>query len=288
MFRPSKVIIEAFVQRMEADYRGIYGAGPPGHLATTLLASRMAFSRLARSNAMYHNLGHTLMVSLVGADIIRGKLYRDGDVSSSDWVHFMVSLVSFGLGFTRNLLKADKANVCVIGDQGETLALPRGTTDGLLWPYFTDRGKLFVREYYADHDVLDPELLADNIEYVRFPPPTDRNFDTDTYPGLTRAAQIIGAIADPDFALKMMPLWLELKECGMHSLLGYADVTDLRDTYPAFFWKMLHPMIPDGIDCLTYTGTGRLWLSNMHAHVLLREHEESIATMAKTPSDDAL
>ncbi len=160
-------------------------------------------------------------------------------------------------------------------ENGEVPALLLKHQLGVLWPYFTDRGKLFVREYYAGHAVLDPELLADNIEYVRFPPPPDRNLDTDTYPGLTRAAQVIGAIADPDFTLKMMPLWLELKECGMHTALGYADVTDLRDTYPAFFWQMLHPLIPDGIDCLTYTGTGRLWLSNMHSHVLLHEHEET-------------
>ena len=288
MYRPSKVIIEAFVLRIEADYRGIYGAGPPGHLDTTLLATRMAFSRLARSNALYHNLGHTLMASLIGAEIIRGKLYRDGNVSSSEWVHFMVSLLTFALGFTRNLLKADRDSTCVIGEQGETLALPRGATDAMLWPHFTERGKLFVREYYAGHDVLDPELLADNIEYARFPPPTDRNLETDSYPGLTRAAQVIGAIADPDFTLKMMPLWLELKECGMNSALGYTDVTDLRDTYPAFFWQMLHPLIPDGIDCLTYTGTGRLWLSNMHAHVLVHEHEETIvSTMTVGAPDEA-
>ena len=58
---------------------------------------------------------------------------------------------------------------------------------------------MFVREYFTNHLVIDPELIVANIEYARFPPPLDRNLETDTYPGLLRAAQVIGAIADPDF-----------------------------------------------------------------------------------------
>ena len=65
----------------------------------------MSTSRLARTNALYHNMHHTLMVALVGEDIIRGKLYRDGDVRSIDWLHFMVSLFSFGLGFTETSVR---------------------------------------------------------------------------------------------------------------------------------------------------------------------------------------
>lgn len=276
MFRPSKIIIEAFVRRMESDYLDLFGNGPPGHLDTIRLVARMAFSRLARSNALYHNLGHTMMVALVGADMMRGKLFRDGNVTSSDWMHFMVSLCTFGIGFTRNLVREDRPAVCVISEDGNSIELPRGATDALLWPYFADRGKIFVREYFANHHVLDPEVIAENIEYARFPPPPGLNLDTDTYPGLLRAAQVIGAIADPDFSLKMMPLWLEIKECGLEDVLGYKDVTDLRDTYPSFFWTTLHPLIPDGIDCLTYTGTGRLWLANMHSHVLLEEHRDAL------------
>ena len=276
MFRPSKIIIEAFVHRMDSDYRDIYGDGPPGHLEAIRINARMAFSRLARSNALYHNLGHTLLVAMVGSDMLRGKLYRDGNVSSRDWAHFMVSLVTFGIGFTRNLVEGDRHSICVIDEARNTIELPRGATDAVLWPYFTDRGKMFVREHFANHVVLDPEAIADNIEYARFPPLPDRNLDTDSYPGLLRAAQVIGAIADPDFALKMTPLWLELKECGMHQALGYKSATDVSDTYPTFFWSMLHPLIRDGIDCLTFTGSGRQWLANMHSHVLLEEHREAM------------
>lgn len=272
MFRPSKVISEAFVKRITGSYRKCFGEGPPGHLETLTLCARMSMSRLARTNALYHNMDHTMMVALVGEDIIRGRLYRDGDVRSIDWLHFMVSLFSFGLGFTRNLCRGDSNAECVIDEQGTIITLPRGSTDGMLWPYFTDRTKIYLREYYQGHPILDPEILASQVEYSRFPPPEGQNQDTATYPGLLRAAQVIGAIADPDFALKMMRLWLEMKECGGKHLMGFNSAIELRNNYPKFFWSMLHPLIPDGMDCMTYTGSGRLWLANMHAHVLLEEH----------------
>ena len=114
MFRPSKVISEAFVKRVTGNYRKCFGEGPPGHLETLTLAARMSLSRLARTNALYHNMDHTMMVSLVGEAIIRGRVYRDGDVRSIDWLHFMVALFSFGLGFTRNLCRGDSGALCVI------------------------------------------------------------------------------------------------------------------------------------------------------------------------------
>ncbi|MEM7404221.1 MAG: metal-dependent phosphohydrolase [Pseudomonadota bacterium] len=283
MFRPSKIIIDAFVQRMESDYREIYGDGPPGHLDTVRNTARMAFSRLVRSNALYHNLAHTLLVTRVGSDMLRGKLYRDGNVTSRDWTHFMVSLVTFALGFTRNLVRGDHNATCVTGNDGKTIELPRGATDAMLWPYFTERGKCFVREYFANHYILDPDAIAENIEYARFPPSHGNNPETESYPGLLRAAQVIGSIADPDFSLKMTPLWLELKECGLHESMGYQSAIDVSETYPQFFWDTLHPLIGDGIDCLTYTGSGRLWLANMHSHVLLEEHRDVIAGPDQLP-----
>ena len=121
---------------MESDYLEIYGEGPPGHLEAMRINSRMAFSRLARSNALYHNLGHTLLVALVGSDMLRGKIYRDGNVTSSEWVHFMVSLVTFAIGFTRNLVKGDRHSLCVVDEQCNTIELPRGATDAVLWAVF--------------------------------------------------------------------------------------------------------------------------------------------------------
>ena len=275
MFRPSEYIINAFVKRLEEDYLGIYITGPEGHLDTIIQVARRALNRIAQSNALYHDLDHTLQVTMVGQQILRGRLVRDGDVSSLDWVHFVCSLLCFATGFSRGVCPGDSGDVCIIDEEGTTLTLPRGATDGYLWPYFADRSKIFVRQRFQNHPVLDSERVAANIEYTRFPPPSDRNFETATYPGLLRAAHLIGAIADPNFKVKMKPLMLELDESGMTAQLGYKTVLEFRNNYGKLFWEMLHPRIADGMALLEMTDEGRAWLANMHAHVLALEHDDT-------------
>ena len=207
---------------------------------------------------------------------MRGRMVRDGDVSSHDWVNFICSLLCFAIGFSRDVCPGDGDSVCVINDEGETVTLPRGATDGYLWPNFVDRSKIFVRNRFADHRILDSELMAANIEYARFPPPADRNLETTTYPGLLRASHVIGAIADPNFMLKMKPLQLELEESGLIEQIGYKTVQEFRENYDKLFWELLQPQIVEGVAFLKLTDQGRVWLATMYAHVLTIEHDEIV------------
>jgi hypothetical protein len=276
MFRPSDIIIDAFIDRLRWTYSEQYGDGELGHRETIAQVARMALGRLSQSNALYHNLDHTLLVTMVGHDILLGKIVRDGRVASRDWVHFVCSLLCFAIGFYRQACPGDDDARCVVDENGATVEVPAGVTDGWLWPYFTDRGKIFVRHHFADHPVLDAETLAANIEYSRFPPPVDRNPDTDTFPGLLRAAHLIGAVADPYFQRKMPALVQELGESGMTERLGYQTVAEFRAHYPELFWQMLHPLIVDAVVLLDHTGHGREWIANMHAHLLAEEHRDEI------------
>ena len=276
MFRPSDIIIDAFIERLRLAYTEVYADGEPGHRETIAQVARMALGRLSQSNALYHNLDHTLLVTMVGHDILRGKFVRDGGVTSRDWVNFVCSLLCFAIGFYRHACPGDDDARCVVDESGATVEVSAGVTDGWLWPYFTDRGKIFVRHHFADHTVLDAEMLAANIEYSRFPPPVDRNPDTDTFPGLLRAAHIIGAVADPYFQRKMPALVQELDESGMTERLGYQTVAEFRAHYPELFWQTLHPLIVDAVALLDHTGQGREWVANMHAHLLAEEHRGDI------------
>lgn len=277
MFRPTAIVIDAFVDRVLDTYDRLFPYADPSHRQTLLQVARMSLSRTARSNAPYHDLDHTIMVTQVGQDILRGRLVRDGDVDSLDWVQFVASLLCFAIGFTRNACPGDEGDLCVIDEQGNTATIPRTQSNGALWPYFAERGKVFVRHYFRNHLLVDSDRLAANIEYSRFPPLADRNLETDTEPGLLRAAHIIGAIADPDFMLKMKPLFIELQEAGIARQLGFATSAEMIRGYSQLFWTVLHPLIGEGMDLLTYTAEGRVWLANLHAHVLRTERPADAA-----------
>jgi hypothetical protein len=270
MFRPSDIVIEAFVEHLGAAYGRLFDAGARGHREAIATVARAALSRIARSNAPYHDLDHTIRVTSVGQDILRGRMVRDGDVAAADWVHFVASLLCGAIGLVRGACPGDDGDGCVVDADGGRVALPRGASDGYLWPYVATRNEMFVRSYCRDHPVLDAERLAANVAYAGFPP-RDHDRDTATYPGLLRAAQLIAIVADPDFELKIKRLVLELVESGLADRLEVATVEGFVAAYPRLFWTTLHPRLGDGLELLKQTGEGRLWLAHLHAHLLRGE-----------------
>ena len=283
MFRPADIIIDSFIERLSKDYLDAFGPSRQAHLDTIVSVARMSLSRIARTNALYHNMDHAMICTLVGQDMIRGRMIRDGDVQSLDWVQFVSSLLAFTVGFVRGAIPGDSRKVAVIDDKGTTIDWPRGATNGRLWTYFTDRSKVFVRKYFADHPVLDVEVMTSQIEYSRYPPSREHD-EISSYPGLLRAAHIIGAVADPDFMLKLKPILLEVNESGMAEQLGYGTVEEFKVGYPDLFWNQLHQLIVEGIRLLKFTGTGRIWLANMHAHLLTEEHRGRLEALASDQS----
>ena len=123
MFRPSDIIIDAFIARLRTSYTQIYGEGEAHHCETIAHVARMALARMALSNALYHNLDHTLLVTMVGHDILRGQIVRNGTVSSSEWVNFVCSLLCFATGFYRYACPGDDREHCVIDEKCNIIAV---------------------------------------------------------------------------------------------------------------------------------------------------------------------
>jgi hypothetical protein len=94
MFNPTQVVIEAFVHELQAMYARIYGVLEPTYPGIIAFIGRGAMENIANSDAPYHNAEHTMMVTLVGQEILRGKHIREGGVTPRDWLHFISSCVT--------------------------------------------------------------------------------------------------------------------------------------------------------------------------------------------------
>jgi hypothetical protein len=69
---------------------------------------------------------------------------------------------------------------------------------------------------------LDVAAIEANIEHTRFPVPEDEQHEsTDDFPGLVRAADLIGQLADINYLRKQAALFNEFRETGMSSKLKY-------------------------------------------------------------------
>ena len=278
MFRPDDIVIEAFIDHLQNEYWQTFPGGATEHCHAIARTARVALGQIARSNALYHDLSHTVLVTQIGQNILKGRILRSFDVSSSDWMHFIVSTLCFAVGFVHDVCPGDDGKgKCIINTEGGFVTMPRGATDGWLWPYFTDRSKLFVAHRFRNDPVVDLHTLTANIEYSRFPPLPDRNRETATYPGLLRAAHLIGAFADPSFNLKTKSLLVELEEAGMTKLLGYADIAEFRLGVQDMFWLSTYPLVADGLKLLNMTGEGRELVTHLHAHLLIMDGASKVA-----------
>lgn len=275
MFSVAEIVIEKLVERLEGTYLRTFGHRHSEYLETLSIVARSVLERIADTDALYHNIEHTVMVTMVGQEILRGKKIKCGGVTPEDWLHFLAALLCHDIGYVRGVCLADRAPAFAVDEAKNLLELPRGASDAALTPYHVDRGKLFVRERFAETDTLDVERLAAAIELTRFPVPEDGDHDeTDTEAGLVRAADLVGQLADPYQLRKITALYCEFEETGTAERLGYVTPADLAEAYPKFYWRAVRPYIGDALDYLRLTQEGKQWIANLYAHVFAMEHEE--------------
>jgi hypothetical protein len=268
----ASVLAAELGERLACNYSEIFGQLRPelGDLLRTM--AHVGIERIANSDALYHDADHTILVTMVGQAILKGRILVE-HVSADDWLHFTTATLVHDIGYLRGICAGDGDGRYVINEAGDTLALPRGASDAALAPYHVDRGKIFVRHRLKDVPVIDEERVAHGIELTRFPVPDDDDYqDTAGEPGLVRAADLIGQLGDPFYPSKLTALFYEFTETGLAQRRGYETPADLAEDYPRFFWACVEPYVQDALGHLDRTQEGKAWLAQLYSHVFVEEH----------------
>ncbi len=273
MFNPSSVVTEAFLDEIVEHYVNVYGNNEKDlHLLVS--SARNALEIICNSDAPYHDAEHTMLVTDVGMEILRGKILIEGDVTAREWVHFVISLLNHDIGYVRGICRSDRNGRYSINANKDTISLPPGSTDAYLTPYHVDRAKMYITERFSAEEAIDVNIICENIERTRFPVPADEDRqDSADYPGLIRAADLIGQLADPGYIRKISRLFAEFKETGQATKMGYTTSADLRAGYPKFFWEVVTPFISEGLRFLRRTHEGQKWVASLYANVFTEEHD---------------
>lgn len=275
MFNSTRLIVDRFTERLHENYRRTYGSQKPNYPEIAVWAGRMALEQIATSDALYHNAEHTICVTLVGQEILHGRHCLEGGVSPEDWLHFTIAAVCHDIGYVKGICRQDiEAERLYATGIGDLIPLPTSATDASLTPYHVDRGKQFVEERFGGHASIDAERLKALIELTRFPVPNDTEHrDTENYPGLLRAADLIGQLSDPRYLCKMSALFYEFEETGANAILGYKSPGDLRRGYPDFYWNVVYPLIQKALQYLEMTQDGQDIIASLNSQVFQVEHE---------------
>lgn len=281
MINWQELTINMFVQQLQMAYHRNYGDINPVYGRIVAWCGRLSLENISNSDALYHDMDHTIMVSLAGLSIIEGKHLREGGVTPNDWMHYMIAVLLHDIGYVKGVCKHDTGNMFATGVDDELVHVSPDGTDVSLTPYHVNRSKLFVHERFGPRLLedmsshLNSKQIADYIEMTRFPAPKDEfHSDTKGLGGLVRAADFIGQLGDPDYFRKSPALFYEFEELGLNKKLGYESPNDLRRKYASFYWSQVNPYIKDAINYLSLTEDGKQWIANMHSHVFESEHSE--------------
>jgi hypothetical protein len=236
-------------------------------------AARLALECIGNSDALYHNVEHTMLVTLAGHDIFKGRATLMHS-TPTDYSNFIVACLTHDIGYVRGIVKGDEEDGYVVDGTGRKVSLPRGSSDAALAPYHVERSKLFVLDRASTVEELDAERIARAIGFTEFPyssPPNEDEIDEEG--SLLRAADLIGQLGDPNYLRKANALYYEFEEIGMNKQLGYESPSDLIDRYPQLFWNKVSPHIQAAIRYLNVTSSGRRWIAGLYSNVFRAERE---------------
>jgi hypothetical protein len=239
--------------------------------------ARIALECIGNSDALYHNVEHTMLVTLAGHDIMRGRALHT-HMPAEDYAHVIIACLTHDIGYVRGVFKADDADGYVIEPSGRKITLPRGASDASLMAYHVDRSKMFVMERIEGIAQLDNQRIARAVEGTRFPHavPSEEQEEHEEA-ALLRAADLIGQLGDPHYIRKANALYYEFEEAGVNRQLGYSSPADLVDLYPQFYWNSVAPHVQTAIRYLNVTARGRQWIANLYSNVFRAEREISLS-----------
>ena len=81
MFNPTLIVIEAFINELRAMYERTYSTLEPSYPGVISFIAQLALETIATSDAAYHDVNHTILVTSVGQEILRGRHISIGGVT---------------------------------------------------------------------------------------------------------------------------------------------------------------------------------------------------------------
>ncbi len=268
-----KLAAEALGSFLAVDMKDRFGRSHVRLAEIIPYAARLTLECIGNSDALFHNVEHTMLITLAGHDIFKGRALLTHS-TPIEYSNFIVACLAHDIGYVRGVVKGDGNDGLIVDAAGRKVTLPRGSSDAALAPYHVERSKLFVLERFAEVEELDGQLIAGAIEYTRFPYSSAPDVpNIDEWATLLRAADLIGQLGDPHYLRKTNALFYEFEEIGLNRQLGYESPADLVDKYPQFYWEGVSPHIQNAIRYLNVTSSGRQWINGLYANVFRAEHE---------------
>ena len=93
----SELLAEGLGDLLTSEMSRRCGATYPSLTEVVPFAAQLALDCIASSDALYHDVEHTMLVTLAGHDIFFGRALL-ANVNASDYAHFIIACVTHDIG----------------------------------------------------------------------------------------------------------------------------------------------------------------------------------------------
>ena len=106
-----EIAAEALGSFLASDMKDRFGAWHARLAELVPFAARLALECIGNSDALYHNVEHTMLVTLAGHDIFKGRALLKPS-TPTDYANFIVACLAHDIGYVRGVVKGDKDDGC--------------------------------------------------------------------------------------------------------------------------------------------------------------------------------
>jgi hypothetical protein len=268
MLNVTQILTAEVIARLDAAFECMFGGSERMYVQHAKDAAATTLARIATSDALYHNVEHTVHVTVVGIEILKARHLEAKNVTRDAWLNVIIALLCHDIGYVRGICASDDGERLSngIGNQSTRVAIRR--SDAALMPIHVNRGKRYVEEQFGQIALIDTPFVQSCIERTRFPVPIDASYLlTGDYPGLVRGADLIGQLSDLRYLNKLSAIFYEFEKIGFNEGMGYGLPGDLLEAYPLFFEQSVHPYIVESLRLLETTVEGREIVDNLYANL---------------------
>src|SRR5271166_2168463 len=108
-----RLAAEALCSFLAADMKDRFGVSHARLAETIPFAAQLTLECIGNSDALYHNVEHTMLITLAGHDIFKGRALLTHS-TPAEYSNLIVACLTHDIGYVRGIVKGDGSNGLVV------------------------------------------------------------------------------------------------------------------------------------------------------------------------------
>ena len=111
-----ELVAQALGTFLASDTRSRFGSSQARLAEFLPYAARLTLECIGNSDALYHNIEHTMLVTLAGHDILMGRAMLR-HTTADDYTNFILACLTHDIGYVRGIVQGDDGDSLCRGPQ---------------------------------------------------------------------------------------------------------------------------------------------------------------------------